>query len=131
MGKKDLITFANQNVEIKHLKSIIENKNVVVKFGLIFVDQINVIENLPTRINQDIKFVDIQTWKVYEHYKVNGIGIKNELGYFDSSFKYVPTIKVIQEMIFTSYTIQIFAMRKLFARFENTTFESNVNYDYP
>ena len=129
MGKKDLITFANQNVEIKNLKSIIENKNVIVKFGLIFFNQINVIENLPTRINQDIKFVDIQTWKVYEHYKVNGIGIKNELGYFDSSFKYVPTIKVIQEMIFTSCTIQIFAMRKLFARFENTTFESNVSYD--
>ena len=131
MGKKDLITFVNQNVDNKHLKSIIENKNVIVKFGLIFFNQINVIENLPTRINQDIKFVDIQTWKVYEHYKVNGIGIKNELGYFDSSFKYVPTIKVIQEMIFTSYTIQIFAMGKLFARFENTTFESNVSYDCP
>ena len=131
MGNKDLITFVNQNVDNKHLKSIIENKNVIVKFGLIFVDQINMIENLPTRINQDIKFVDIQTWKVYEHYKVNGIGIKNELGYFDSSFKYVPTIKVIQEMIFTSCTIQIFAMRKLFARFENTTFESNVSYDCP
>ena len=131
MGKKDLITFVNQNVDNKHLKSIIENKNVIVKFGLIFFNQINVIENLPTRINQDIKFVDIQTWKVYEHYKVNGIGIKNELGYFDSSFKYVPTIKVIQEMIFTSCTIQIFAMRKLFARFENTTFESNVSYDCP
>ena len=131
MGNKDLITFVNQNVDNKHLKSIIENKNVIVKFGLIFFNQINVIENLPTRINQDIKFVDIQTWKVYEHYKVNGIGIKNELGYFDSSFKYVPTIKVIQEMIFTSCTIQIFAMRKLFARFENTTFESNVSYDCP
>ena len=31
-----------------------------------------VLTNLPTKINQDIKFVNQEDWKVYEHYKING-----------------------------------------------------------
>ena len=49
------------------VKSMVENSDVIVKSGLIFVDQAKVINDLPTKINQDIKFVDMQTWKVYEH----------------------------------------------------------------
>ena len=60
-----------------------------------------------TRINQDIKFVELQTWKVYEHYVFNQISIKNELGYFNSTFQYVPIIKVIQVMVFYGYAFKI------------------------
>ena len=65
---------------------------MIVKFGLIFVDQAKVIGELPTKINQDITFVDMQKWKVYEHYKINKRTIKNQLGFFNSTFQYVPII---------------------------------------
>ena len=65
---------------------------MIIKFGLIFVDQAEVIGELPTKINQDITFVDMQTWKVYEHYKINKRTIKNQLGFFNSLFQYVPII---------------------------------------
>ena len=74
------------------VKSMVENSDVIVKSGLIFVDQAKVINDLPTKINQDIKFVDMQTWKVYEHYKINKRTIKNQLGFFNSVFQYVPLI---------------------------------------
>ena len=59
---------------------------------MIFVDQVQVIGELPTKINQDISFVDMQTWKVYEHYKINKRTVKNQLGFFNSAFQYVPII---------------------------------------
>ena len=65
---------------------------MIVKSGLIFVDQAKVINDLPTKINQDIKFVDMQTWKVYEHYKINKRTTKNQLGFFNSAFQYVSLI---------------------------------------
>ena len=71
---------------------MVENSDVIVKSGLIFVDQVKVINDLPTKINQDIKFVDMQTWKVYEHYKINKRTIKNQLGFFNNAFQYVPLI---------------------------------------
>ena len=71
---------------------MVENSDVIVKSGLIFVDQARAINDLPTKINQDIKFVDMQTWKVYEHYKINKKTIKNQLGFFNSAFQYVPFI---------------------------------------
>ena len=74
------------------VKSLVENSDVIVKSGLIFVDQAKMINDLPTKINQDIKFVDMQTWKVYEHYKINKRTIKNQLGFFNSAFQYVPLI---------------------------------------
>ena len=59
---------------------------------MIFVDQAEVIGELPSKINQDIKFVDIQTWTIYEHYKINARTVKNQLGFFNSTFQYVPII---------------------------------------
>ena len=73
---------------------MIENHFNIVRFGLIFVDQVSAINDLPTKINQDIKFVDMQTWKVYEHYEINKKFIKNQLGLFNKTFQYVPIIKV-------------------------------------
>ena len=45
---------------------------------------------MSTKINQEIIFVDIETWKVYEHYIINQKKILNELGSFNDDFKYIP-----------------------------------------
>ena len=63
-------------------------------FGIIFVDNIEVIDDLPTKINQDIVFVDVKTWKVYEKYAINKIVIKRQLGFFNNLFEYVRTLKL-------------------------------------
>ena len=58
---------------------------------MIFVDHINVIDELPSKINQDIKFVDTQTWMVYEHYTINKMKIKHQIGFFNDFTNYVQT----------------------------------------
>ena len=85
---------------------MVENSDVIVKSGLIFVDLAKVINDLPTKINQDIKFVDMRTWNVYEHYKINKKTIKNQLGFFNSAFQYVPLINtafVVRRSDFQEY----------------------------
>ena len=68
------------------------------KFGVVFVNKIQVISNIITKINQDIKFVDVQKWKVYEHYDINNQKIMNQIGFFDSLFHYVSiTTKSLEE----------------------------------
>ena len=84
----------SQSLRCQNVKSMIENKNVIVKSGLIFVDEAKVINDLPSKINQDIQFVEMQTWKVYEHYKINERTIKNQLGFFNIAFQYVPLINI-------------------------------------
>ena len=51
------------------------------------------IGDFSTRINQDIKFIDITTWKVYEHYTINREIKINQLGFFSSVYQYRPIIK--------------------------------------
>ena len=51
------------------------------------------IDDLSTKIDQDINFVDVETWKVYEHYTINQKKILNLLGVFNDDFKYVPIMK--------------------------------------
>ena len=63
----------------------------MVSFGVIFVDHINVIDELPSKINQDIKFVDTETWMVYEHYTINKMKIKRQIGVFNDFTNYVQT----------------------------------------
>ena len=70
-----------------------QNKNSLVN-GIVFVDNMNKVYELTTEINQDIKFIDINNWKVYEHYSVNGQNILNLLGFFDSAFQYQSIIKM-------------------------------------
>ena len=60
---------------------------------MIFTSNWYVIEDLSTKINQDINFVDVETWKVYEHYIINQKKILNLLGFFNDDFKYIPIIK--------------------------------------
>ena len=70
---------------------IINNKKLV--RGIVFIDKIEMIGELSTRINQDIKFIDITTWKVYEHYTINREIKINQLGFFSSVYQYRPIIK--------------------------------------
>ena len=63
-------------------------------FGIIFADTIEVIDHLPTKINQDIIFVDVKTWKVYENYAINDKVIKHQLGFFNNSLEYIQTMKL-------------------------------------
>ena len=49
------------------------------------------IEGLSTEINQEIQFVNTETWEVYEHYTVNNEKIQTKLGVFDKNFRFIPT----------------------------------------
>ena len=60
---------------------------------MIFTSNLYVIDDLSTKINQDINFVDVETWKVYEHYIINQKKILNLLGFFNDDFKYIPIMK--------------------------------------
>ena len=66
----------------------------VTPFGIIFADNSEVILDLPTKINQDIVFVDVKTWMVYESYAINDKVIKRQLGFFSNSLVYVQTMKL-------------------------------------
>ena len=57
---------------------------------MIFTSNLYVIDDLSTKIDQDINFVDVETWKVYEHYTINQKKILNLLGFFNDDFKYIP-----------------------------------------
>ena len=76
----------------KDIQSMIQDPKRKISSGIIFIDNMKLLTDLQTKINQDIKFVDMQTWKVYEHYKINKRTIKNQLGFFNSVFQYVPLI---------------------------------------
>ena len=67
---------------------MLERNDKTVLFGIIFVNDRKVIDNLRTQINQDIKFVDVETWQVYEKYIFNKKTITHLLGFFNNSFEY-------------------------------------------
>ena len=90
--KNNFVGFANKNSEIQELSKLIGNSQVT--YGIIFFDEMNQMNELQTRIDQEIIFVNTNSWKVYEHYIINNQKIKNELGYFSSSFHYNPIIKM-------------------------------------
>ena len=79
------------NVSLQDLHTLIENGKVLT--GIIFVDHFEVLIDMPTKINQDIKFVNIETWKVYEHFLINGKNSINQLGYFNENFGYISITK--------------------------------------
>ena len=89
--KNDFVGFANKNSEIRELSKLIRNSQVT--YGIIFFDEMNQMDELQTRIDQEIIFVNTNSWKVYEHYIINNQKIKKELGVFNSSFHYNPIIK--------------------------------------
>ena len=62
--------------------------------GIIFTESMTEILNIVTEINQDIKFINVYTWKVYEHYTINGVNTLNHLGFFNSTFQYNSIIKL-------------------------------------
>ena len=73
------------------MKSIIKRIDRNVLHGTIFINNLKAIEGLSTKINQDIQFVNTESWEVYEHYTVNNEKIQTKLGLFDKNFKYIPT----------------------------------------
>ena len=76
------------------MKSILKEIKKVTSHGIILVDNIKVIDSLPTKINQDILFVDIKSRRVYENYAINDEVIKRQLGFFNNLYKYVRTMKL-------------------------------------
>ena len=59
-------------------------------YGIIFVNGTKVIERLATNIDQNIHFVDVSNWKVYEHYEINNWRTMRELGVLNSNFHFIP-----------------------------------------
>ena len=76
------------------MKSILKEIKKVTSHGIILVDNAEVIDSLPTKINQDILFVDVETRRVYENYAINDEVIKRQLGFFNKLYKYVRTMKL-------------------------------------
>ena len=83
----NLVGFAKEE-NIEELLHILERNFDSISTGIIFVYDVKVINNMFSRINQDIKFVDKNTGKVYECYNINKKKILNQLGFFKSSFQY-------------------------------------------
>ena len=77
-----------------------ERKENKLQYGIIFVNDTDMIERLVTNINQNIQFVDVNNWKVYEHYEINNRKTMRELGVLDSNFH------------FTSFTNSSFEERR-------------------
>ena len=76
------------------MKSILKKIKKVTSHGIMLVDNNKVIDSLPTKINQDILFVDIKSRRVYENYAINDEVIKRQLGFFNDLYKYVQTMKL-------------------------------------
>ena len=71
---------------------MIETNVNMISYGIIFVNNTEAIESLVTKINQNIQFVNVNTWKVYEHYVINNKKIMLELGSFSNNFTYIAAI---------------------------------------
>ena len=78
----------------KDIQSIIQDPERKISSGIIFIDDMKVLTNLTTKINQDIKFVNQEDWKVHEHYKINDKIITNELGALDDTFQYIQKLNL-------------------------------------
>ena len=81
----------------KDVLSIIQDPERKISAGIIFIDGMRTLSGLPSKINQDIKFVNQEDWKVYEHYKINDEIIINQIGFFDNTFQYIPKSNVAFE----------------------------------
>ena len=78
----------------KDIQSIIQDPERKISSGIIFIDDMKVLTNLTTKINQDIKFVNQADWKVYEYYKINDKIIMNELGALDDTFQFIQKLNL-------------------------------------
>ena len=81
----------------KDIQSIIQDPERKISSGIIFIDDMKLLTDLQTKINQDIKFVNQEDWKVYECYKINDKIIMNQLGFFDDAFHYQSKLNMIFE----------------------------------
>ena len=63
----------------KNMEKLFNSDKLTVSSGVIFFEGSSHINmySLHSKINQDIKFVDVKTWKVYENYAINTHNIDN------------------------------------------------------
>jgi hypothetical protein len=88
-NKNFFVAFSNLNNNKRIMELVKKDGKHPINHGLIFFDNFNVIVNLSSRINQDVKFIDKKTWMVYEYYTINGNDIMRSIGFFNtSSFQY-------------------------------------------
>ena len=91
---------------------MIKRNDLELSSGIIFVNDTKFIYDLPTKINQNVQFVVVGTWKVYECYAINGIKTMKQLGFFDINFHYIPIATLSFEerrSNFHGYEIKIMA----------------------
>ena len=83
----------HQVIKKERFESFINNNKNMLS-GIVFTENMNEIISTIAEINQDIKFINIYTWKVYEHYTINGVNTLNYLGFFNATFQYNSIIKL-------------------------------------
>ena len=111
----------------KDVKAIFDSN---LSFGIVFADNINTIGNLPSKINQDIKFIDTFSWNVYEHYEINGKRVLHQLGAFSESFDYLPIeTKTIVERRNDFQGYHMIAMTEEYSPFININLDSAIYHD--
>ena len=90
--RNDFVAFPQNKKEISTLSKIIENN--FLKFGVIFIDDMNLMNEAPTKINEEIMFINSKSLYVYEHYTINDHKSRTFLGYFKGfPLKYKAIVK--------------------------------------
>ena len=102
-----------------------------VTYGIIFLENIGLKDIFQININQEIIFVDTKSWKVYEHFTINGVKTEQQLGFFNKTFHYVPIIHksfLNRRSNFQGYTLK--AVTENSAQFIQIDLQSdNVQFD--
>ena len=79
-----LIAFATEET-IEAIQDLVNRNEEAYLFGIIFFDKHEVMMSLPTKINQEILFINSNTWDIYEHYSINGNNVATPIAFFNSS----------------------------------------------
>ena len=79
-----LIAFANEET-IEGIQDLVNRNEANAVFGLIFFETNETLMKLQSRIDQDIFFINSNTWYIYEHYSINinESNIMRQCGFFD------------------------------------------------
>ena len=87
-----LIAFATEET-IEAIQDLVNRNEEAYLFGIIFFDKHEVMMSLPTKINQEILFINSNTWDIYEHYSINGNNVTTPIAFFNSSIDAKPKIR--------------------------------------
>ena len=129
-NKNNLVAFLNMKSKEK-IKEFFVKNYASLKNGILFIEDFEAVKKIPTKINQDIKFVDINSWEVYEHYEINDHNTINQIGFFNQSFQYVSLSKeswIERRSNFHGFKLKAMTEDELpFITFDN--FETVATYD--